>query len=71
MSIDDAVDKAAIEIDRLLEARYRDLELRMFGDGASFDGIEAVVELQREADAAWRVKALAQVREWLIAAGAG
>ena len=39
MTLDQAMDKAAGQIDALLEQRYRDLELKMFADGCTdFDG---------------------------------
>ena len=66
MTLDQAIDKATRQIDALLEQRYRDLEFRMFADGCTdFDGMEAVIETQREDDAVWRTKTLAEVRTWL------
>ena len=82
MTLDDAVAKASAEIDVLLQERLDDMACRMIANGADPTrppappdpdadwhpiNFDEILQRQRAIDAAWKVGALAQIRQWLAA----
>ena len=82
MTIDQTIAKLEGEIDALLQERLDDLACQMIANGADptkppanedSDGdwqrvsFDEILERQRAIDAAWKTKALAEIRTWVEA----
>lgn len=67
MTLDEAVDKAARELDAAFQARMDRDAFRMIEAGVPEDRVLDHVEDQREVYGPWRATTLAQIRVWLQA----
>jgi len=66
MTLDEAIAKAAHEIDAILEERMDALALKMIACGVDADILPDLLDAQHHVNAAWRVQTLADIRTQLL-----
>jgi hypothetical protein len=66
MTLDQVLDKAAREIDIILERLVDENALHMIACGVEDDLMQDALAFQRELIAAWRAETLQQIREQLL-----
>ena len=66
MTLGQALDKAATEIDRILERQRCAFEQSLIDNLAPIDAIPDLLRWQHEQASTWRARTLAQICQWLV-----